>query len=154
MVHAGSITYPISVWWETSTQDCAAHSHGAPVVQYLTAHPCANMTRQLVTTTVDGRGVGFNVANIAFLGNAPQVYTTAGNFRTLVLANGTGDVNDLLAEGYRLPSGPTALPQPDAFTALGEDSDVTVYDIWFLNGPTPNNDPALLKMAQDVFLQY
>jgi hypothetical protein len=29
---------------------------------------------------------------------------------------------------------------------------VTVWDAWYLDGPTASNDPALLKMIEDMFL--
>jgi hypothetical protein len=82
------------------------------------------------------------------------VYKTAGDFRTLVAADGTGNINDLLREGRRLPSGPSAVPTPDAFSVLGQDAGVAIVDAWYLDGPTPNNDPALVKMGHDIFLQY
>ena len=98
---------------------------------------------------------GFNVASLSIQGsseNAP--YDNAAAFRKLVDAEGTGSVNDLLREGYRLPSGPTSVPSPDAFRSMVQDSGINVYDIWYLDGPTPNNDPALEQMAQDIYLAY
>ena len=58
-----------------------------------------------------------------------------------------------MREGYRLPAGPSSVPQPDAFDALGQDAGVVVTDAWYLDGPTPENDPRLVKMARDLFLQ-
>ncbi len=153
-VHIGTTTYVISVWSQTTDVNCVAHAYGAPVIAYLTAHPCHGMTRLLATTAVNGKPVGFNQSSISFEGDAPAVYQDAGDFRTLVLQDGTGSLNDLLREGHRLPSGPTAVPSPDAFEALSQDAGVTIYDMWYLSGPTPNNDPALIKMAQDIYLQY
>jgi hypothetical protein len=72
----------------------------------------------------------------------------------LVLAADTGSVNDLLAEGYRLPAGPAALPEHEAFAALSQDAGVSVFDAWYLSGSTPDNDPALEKMLQSIYLQY
>ena len=74
--------------------------------------------------------------------------------RTLVDKDGTGSVDDLLREGYRLPTGPTSVPSPDAFRTMGQDSGVAIYDMWYLDGPTPNNDAALEQMAQDIYLAY
>jgi hypothetical protein len=152
-VHAGSATYLVKIWTETTNADCAAHAYGTPVISYLKAHPCSGVTRLLATTTVNGKAVGFAQSAIGFKGTAPDVYTTAGNFRVLVTQEGTGNVNDLLREGRRLPSGPTAVPSPDAFSALGQDAGVTIVDAWYLDQPTPDNDPPLLKMAHDIFLQ-
>lgn len=150
----GGRTYVIKVWAQTTTQDCAAHAYGAPVINYLDAHPCAGLTRSLATTIVNGRAVGISQCTIGFLGAAPQVYSTAGSFRSLVQADGTGSLDDLLREGYRLPAGPADVPQPDAFDALDQDAGVSVFDAWYLSGATPNNDPALVSMEHDLFLQY
>ncbi len=147
-------TYLVKVWVQTTTQSCAAHAYGAPVINYLDAHPCGSLTRSLATTVINGRGVGISQCTIGFVGTAPQTYSTAGKFRSLVQTDGTGSLDDLLREGYRLPSGPTAVPQPDAFDALDQDAGVSVFDAWYLSGATPNNDPALVSMEHDLFLQY
>jgi len=82
-----------------------------------------------------------------------RAYRTAGAFRSLVTRSGTGNLNDLLREGYRLPSGPTSVPFPNAFDAQSQDAGVTVVEAWYLDGHTPDNDPPLVHMAQDLFLQ-
>jgi hypothetical protein len=148
------VTYVIKVWAQTQVPDCAAHAYGAPVIAYLTAHPCYGLARTLATTTVDGKAVGISTCSVGFSGPAPQVYQTAGAFNTLVTADGTGSLNDLLREGYRLPSGPASVPSPDAFAALSQDNGVTVDDAWYLSGPTPNNDPPLVAMERNTYLQY
>jgi hypothetical protein len=153
-VTAAGAVYPIDIWVQKSDTDCAGHSHGTAVVAYLRAHPCTGMTRQLATTTVNGKPVGFSAAAVSFAGTAPAVYTTAGKFRTLVLAADTGSINDLLAEGYRLPAGPAAVPEHEAFAAPSQDAGVTVYDAWYLSGSTADNDPALEKMLHSIYLQY
>ena len=149
----GKRSYDVKVWWQVDSEQCADHAYGTPVVQYLTAHPCQSMVRLLATTTVAGKAVGFASSSLGFIGNAPQVYKIAGNFAALEARDGTGSVNDLLREGYRLPSGPSALPSPDAFDVESQDSGVTIVDAFFLTGPTPNNDPALVQMAKDLYLQ-
>ena len=151
----GKTTYDIKIWVQVQSTTCANHAHGVPIVQYLTAHPCAGLTRLLATTEVGGRPVGFAQSSLGFVGNAPAVYQTAGNFATLERANNTGSVNDLLADGYRLPgNGPSKLPSPDAFDVQAQDSGVTIVDAFYLDGPTPNNAPALIKLAQDIYLQF
>lgn len=152
-IHAGTKTYFVKVWAETTDTDCAGHAYGAPVISYLKAHTCNGVTRLLATTVVDGKDVGIAQSSLTFKGTAPQVYTAAGDFRTLVTQDGTGNINDLLREGRRLPSGPTAVPSPDAFSALAQDAGVTVVDAWYLDHPTPDNDPPLVAMAHDIFLQ-
>ena len=150
----GTRTYDIKIWWQVSDTDCADHAYGTPVIQYLTAHPCMGLTRLLATTTVNGRAAGFAQSSIGFVGNAPDVYQVAGNFAVLEKKNGTGSINDLLREGYRLPNGPPKLPSSEAFDVESQDSDVTIVDAFYLSGSTPNNDKALVQMAQDVYLQF
>jgi len=153
-VHAGKTTYVITVWASDTQDNCFAHSYGDAVRAYLHAHPCGSLTRLLATTTVGGRPVGFAQSAVAFAGPYPQIYTVAGRFRALVTEDGTGSVDDLLREGNRLPSGPAQIPQPDAFSALSEDSVVTIVDAWYLDGPTPENAAPLEKMARDIYLQF
>jgi hypothetical protein len=145
-------TYVVKIWAENSTTDCAAHAYGA-VVNFLKHHPCYGLRQVLATTTVDGKEVGFAQRSIGFRGGERSSYRAAGQFRELVTRSGTGNVNDLMREGYRLPSGPTSVPFPNAFSALGQDNGVTVVEAWYVHGPTPDNDPPLVRMAQDIFLQ-
>jgi D-serine deaminase-like pyridoxal phosphate-dependent protein len=145
--------YVVTIWVQQQDATCADHAYGGPVVAYLTAHPCTGLTRILATTAVGGRQVGFAQASLGFAGQADAVYKTASDFVTLVRKDGTGNINDLLREGKRLPVGPTAVPAPDAFSALGQDAGVVIDEAWYLDGPTPDNDPPLVTMAQDLFLQ-
>jgi hypothetical protein len=155
VVHApDGTTYVIKIWWDVKNDTCFDHAYGQPIITFLTEHPCTGLERYLATTTVHGRPVGFAESATAFPGTARDPYRWAGRFVTLENANGTGSLNDLLREGYRLPSGPTAVPGGEAFNVIGQDQGVTVWDAWYLNGPTPTNDPALIKMTQDVFLQF
>ncbi len=155
VVGSSGVTYVIKVWAEQkNVTDCAAHAYGAPVIHYLQTHPCYGLDRLLATTTVNGRAVGFAQRSIGFQGAQDQGYKAAGNFEKLVSRNGTGNLNDLMREGYRLPSGPTSVPFPNAFSALSQDANVTIVEAWYLKGTTPDNDPALEKMAQDIYLQF
>lgn len=107
----------------------------------------------LATTTVNGKAVGFAQRSIGFRGGMNRSYRAAGEFRNLVTRSGTGNLDDLMREGYRLPSGPSTVPFPNAFSALGQDNSVTVVEAWYLHGQTPDNDPPLVRMAEDIFLQ-
>jgi hypothetical protein len=132
---------------------CFDHAYGH-VQTFLTEHPCRGLTRLLATTTVNGRPVGFAQSSTSIPGTGTDIYGNAAHLRQLELADGTGSINDLLREGYRLPEGPTSVPSPDAFNCLGQDTGITVWDVWYLDGPTPANDPALVKMTEDLFLQF
>jgi len=154
-VHSGTRTYVIKVWFDINNATCADHAYGAQMIAFLQQHKCFGLKRILATTVVNGQEVGFNVAQLGFPGtSSSDPYGVVEQFRNLVNADGTGNINDLLREGYRLPSGPTSVPSPDAFKTVGQDEGIEVYDMWYLSGPTPNNDPVLLQMAQDIFLQY
>ena len=46
------------------------------------------------------------------------------------------------------------MPSGEAFNVVGQDQGVTVWDVWYLDGSTPTNDPALMKLTEDLFLQF
>lgn len=146
--------YVVKIWWDVKNDTCFDHAYGQPMITFLTTHPCNGLERVLATTTVNGRPVGFAESATGFAGTRRDLYGEAGKFIQLEQANGTGSINDLLREGYRLPSGPTAVPASEAFNVLGQDQGVTVWDAWYLDGSTPADDPALIKMTEDLFLQF
>jgi predicted small secreted protein len=150
--HEGT-PYVVKIWWDVQDRTCFDHAYGS-IVNFLTSHPCSGLERFLATTTVNGRPVGFAESETGFPGTSRNLYGEAGKFAELEQADGTGSLNDLLREGYRLPSGPTSVPAGEAFNVLGQDQGVTVWDAWYLDGPTPTNDQALIKMTQDLFLQF
>jgi hypothetical protein len=144
----------VKIWADVTDETCFDHAYGRPIITFLTEHPCVGLERFLGTTRVNGRPVGFAESATAFHGTAKDPYKWAGEFAKLEEQDGTGSINDLLREGYRLPGGPTSVPSPDAFNVIGQDEGVTVWDVWYLDGPTPYNDAALTKMTEDIFLQY
>ena len=139
-------TYQVSIWAEEIDKNCRAHAHGGAVVTFLAKHPCTSMIRRLGTTTVDGKAVGFSLTTIRF----PSA-KTATAFRVLVTKDGTGNLDDLLSDGKRLPAGPRSLPSPDGFSSVSHDAGVLVVDCWYLTGSTPENDPPLTVLANDFF---
>ncbi|MEO6886448.1 MAG: hypothetical protein ABI232_09220 [Jatrophihabitantaceae bacterium] len=143
----------MSIWVQKADPTCTDHAYGAAVIAYLTKYPCAGLQRSLATTTIDGHAVGMAISDLGFKGTAPTVYQTAGNFVTLVEKDGTGNLDDLLRDGYRLPAGPSSVPDVDAFSALGQDAGVEIVEAWYLDGPTTSNDPALVAMERSIFLQ-
>lgn len=146
--------YVIKIWWDVKDDSCFDHAYGQPIITFLTNHPCTGLERYLGTTTVDGRPVGFAESVTGFPGTARNPYRTASRFAELERADGTGSLNDLLLEGYRLPSGPTSVPSGEAFNVIGQDAGVTVWDVWYLDGATPTNAQPLIKMTNDVFLRF
>jgi hypothetical protein len=149
----GPTPYTVQVWARRTDPTCYDHAYGQPMITFLTRNPCHGMERLLATTTVGGRPVAFSLVQTSFVGTPKNPYGTTEKFRALVERDGTGSIDDLLREGYRLPRGPKHVPSPDAFNCLGQDNGVSVYDVWYLDGPTPENAKPLVRMTEDVFLQ-
>lgn len=147
-------TYLVKIWVRRHDDDCVAHAYGAPMLAFLRAHRCSGLDRVLATTAVDGRPIAYAESSTAFAGTSTQPYGVTAAFRKLIEANGTGSLNDLLREGYRLPSGPTAIPPSEAFDVIGQDNGVAVWDLWYLDGPTPDQDKTLLRVVTDLYLQF
>lgn len=155
VVHSNHHRYVLKVWARKKTKQCLPHAYGAPVRHFLRTHHCTGVTRWLVTTTVNGRGVGFAQSAVGFTGRTQTAsYRAAGQFRTLVTRNGTGNFYPLFHDGYSTPAGPQYVPSPDAFKALAQDIDVTVVDAWYLNGKTSQNAKPLERMVRDIYLQW
>jgi hypothetical protein len=153
-VHAGDgHRYTVKIWAEVKDSTCFDHAYGEQMISFLTKHPCGGLRRLLATTTVQGRPVGFAVSETGFAGTASDPYKWSAEFVRLENADGTGSVNDLLREGYRLPQGPAQVPAGEAFNVIGQDNGVTVWDAWYLDGPTPTNAKPLMELTQDLFLQ-
>jgi predicted small secreted protein len=150
---AGGTPYVVKVWADVKDSTCFDHAYGQPVITFLTEHPCRGLERLLATTTVHGRPVGLAISETSVAGTASDPYKYSGEFRQLLERDGTGSIDDLLRDGYRLPSGPTSIPPHEAFNVLGQDSGIDIYDAWYLEGSTPDNDPALIKMTEGIFLQ-
>lgn len=154
VVRAGDgTTYVVRIWADVKNATCADHAYGRAVITFLKQHPCHGLERLLATTSVNGRTVGFAESSTGFPGPASDPYKYSAEFAKLEKSDGTGSLNDLLREGYRLPVGPTQVPRHEAFTVIGQDDGVTVWDSWYLSGTTPDDDPALIKMCRDLFLR-
>lgn len=151
---AEGVTYVVKLWADVEDDTCFDHAYGSPVITFLTKHPCTGLRRVLGTTAVKGRPVGFAESATGFHSPGSDPYKWASAFIKLEEQDGTGSINDLLREGYRLPSGPTSIPSSQAFNVIGQDEGVTIWDAWYLDGPTPDNDKALIKMTVDLFLRF
>jgi hypothetical protein len=141
--------------------NCAAVAHGAQVVAYLTSHLCRQVTREIVTTSLGSRAVVMTASLASF--SAPSdsggadpgaAYTVAGDFATLVDQDGTGDFDDLFADGVRYPDGPTAVPAAVVFRAFSQDDGVEIISAWYADGATDPNDAALGQFVENSFLQF
>lgn len=155
VVHSNHHRYVLKVWARKPSKKCLPHAYGGPVRHFLRHHHCTGVTRWLVTTKVNGRGVGFAQSAVGFSGRTQTAsYRAAGQFRTLVTRDGTGNFYPLFHDGYRTPAGPQYVPSPDAFNALVQDVDVTIVDAWYLHGKTPPNAKPLERMAREIYLQW
>lgn len=153
-VTAADRTYAVQVWVRRRDADCVTHAHGTTIVDFLRQHPCTGLERVLATTSVNGRPVAYAESSTGFRSSTSNLYANAAAFKKLELADGTGSLNDLLSEGYRLPRGPAAVPAGEAFGVIGQDDGVAVWDLWYLDGPTPSQDKALLQVIGDLYLQF
>jgi hypothetical protein len=153
-VAASAATYVVRIWADVADDTCFDHAYGQAMITFLTQHPCRGLQRYLATTTVHGRPVAFAESRTSFAGPPADPYVYSSKFARLEQADGTGSINDLLREGYRLPRGPTTVPPAEAFAVIGQDNGVTVWDAWYLDAPTRDGDKALIAMTKDLFLQF
>jgi len=152
-VDAGAAPFDVTIWAEDMLQDCRSHAYGAPVIAFLTSHPCGETRRQLLTLPLNGKEVGVSIIQTSFEGSSPDdPYDNAHQFSELVKRDGTGNINDLVREGKILPRGPVAIPATAAFAVLGQDSGVGIFEFWYTAGPTPKNAPELTALADVLFL--
>lgn len=87
--------------------DCAANAYGK-VAEFFRGTPCTKLDRTLYSTTMDGRLV---VASVSVVQMPTEQAAT--DLKKLADTNGTGNVNDLLRAGVRVPGG------PESFTDAG-----------------------------------
>jgi hypothetical protein len=73
---------------------------------------CSDLRRALVTTYVGGRPVLISAAEVRL---ADPTRNT--EFISLITANGTGNVNTLLADGYTFPGAPNQFADDPTFLA-------------------------------------
>lgn len=148
--------YAVQLWAVDHVTDCAAHAYGTKIVSFLRAHPCQSATRRLFTLDLDGRTVAVSTVAVTLPpyggGSSADIYRYAGQFVQLENANGTGSMNDLLREGVRVPGVQSAIPSNEAFLVAGQDLGVTIFDAWYVTGPTPDQAVALVAVEHDLTL--
>jgi hypothetical protein len=129
--------YRAKIWAEDTVHNCATHATSA-VRTFLTSHPCTQMQRQVGTTRIGGRTVGFVDERVSLAGYLPATQFAKVEARS-------GSIADLLRDGHRLPDGETAVPDDATFTVGGQDQTRVVVQAWYLAGHTPKHDAALAK---------
>ena len=147
-------TYTVKIWAVAHDRDCAAQAFGPKAVAFLNRHPCTSMVRRLATTTVNGRAVGLSQATLRFPGPRHRAYNVASRFERIVHNSaGSAGIDDLFGDGFGLPSGPQRVPSPNASDDLVGIGVVSFGEAWYLDGTTPDHDPALISMTEDLFQQ-
>jgi hypothetical protein len=144
-------TYRALIWDTDTITDCATHAYGTAMLHFLRQHPCDGARRVLATLALGGRTVDVSLISTGFAPAGSDLYRSTAKFVKLELADGTGSVNDLLSEGGYLP-GATKIPSDEAFDVLAQDNGVTVFDAWYASGTTKDQDKALLKLEEDLYL--
>jgi len=122
--------------------DCAAHAYGQ-VQAFFARTPCGSVQRLLATTNQRGRTVVI-ASNVVSFRTAAQ----AQRYLTLVNADGTGNIADLLREGVRYPGGPDQLPDA-AFASRLDGNRVLVAEAGYVGGTSSATDPTLRAIAEE-----
>jgi hypothetical protein len=122
--------------------NCAAHSYGQ-VQSYFARNPCVSVTRLLASTIQHGRAVVI-ASNVVTFRSAAQ----AQQYLTLVNADGTGNIADLLREGVSYAGAPEKLPDA-AFASRLDGTRVLVAEAGYVGGASSATDPALRAIAEE-----
>jgi hypothetical protein len=145
--------YEVEMLASDQVTDCAAHSYGAPIIEYFRAHPCKAATRRLFGILIRGRvAIMSTIVVTCALGPRRDPYRWTGKLYRLERANGTGSMNDLLREGVSIAGGPGAIPAHEAFGVFAQDDAVAIMDAWWTKGSTEDQDATLLAAEQNLFL--
>lgn len=121
--------------------DCAAHAYGQ-VQSFFTRTPCVSVDRLLASVNHAGRAVVI-ASNVVTFRTAAQ----AQQYLTLVNADGTGNISDLLREGISYAGGPDKLPDA-AFASRLAGNRVYVAEAGYVGGISDASDPSLRAIAQ------
>ncbi|RBY86796.1 hypothetical protein [Blastococcus sp. TF02A-26] len=101
---------------------CADHAYG-DVADFFAAGDCAGLARALYSTEVDGQPVVVSIATVD-MGDAAR----AGELKTLVDTDGSGNVNDLLREGESYPGAPARLTGAQYASSPAQGGEVTIVE--------------------------
>lgn len=144
--------YRATVWASDTIHNCAQHAYGAPMIAFLRKHPCGPTHRVLATVYTSAGPVDVSAISTSFAGHGANIYRPTEQFVNLENASGTGSINDLLREGASMPGASGQIPPHEAFKVYSQDTGVTVFDAWYGHGSTPDQDPALVSLEEDLFL--
>ncbi len=102
--------------------NCGEHAYDA-TQQFLTEHPCEQLTRSVFTTTVNGRTVYSSVSVVDFVDGQ-----TAVDLQKLTESNGTGNVNDLVREGVIKVDGLKTLSARGGYESQVQGGRITIVE--------------------------
>ena len=120
--------------------DCAGNAYGQ-VADFFRTNPCTGLRRLLLTSSIDGRPVVVSVSTVTM----PDEQK-AEALKKLADTNGTGNVNDLLRAGVRVPSVPGSLS--DAAYASDHSDDIVVIVESDYTDPAVGSDDALERISE------
>jgi hypothetical protein len=147
---SASSTVPVPDGWVQqavdSQTDCGAHAYGQ-VQGFFATTPCISVQRVLATTNQGGRPVVIATYLVVF-----RTADQAAQFNTLVAADGTGNINDLLREGKTFAGAPGRLPVA-SFASRQVTNHVRVAEAAFIEGKSDGNDSTLKAIAAQAVNQ-
>ncbi|MDR1999047.1 MAG: hypothetical protein LBQ06_03770 [Frankiaceae bacterium] len=121
--------------------DCAGHSHGQ-VAQFFQTSPCSVLQRQLLTETADGHPAVFAVSDVTM-----PTAAAATSFKELIDTSGTGDINNLLADGATYPGAPASLPSNVAYASAINGAQVRIVEAAPTDGTVVGSAPGVQAAA-------
>lgn len=124
-------------------ETCAGNANGQ-VAEYFDATDCTALVRELYTTEIDGVGVLVSVARVTMPDEE-----SAAEFKDLVDADGTGNLDDLFESGERMPNGPTEL-EPIAFDSDLAGDVITIVVAGWLDPATRGDTDDLEELATEA----
>lgn len=124
----------------TEGQDCANRSYGDLQV-WLQKHQCANLTRSLYETSVNGQSVAVAQAVVAFADKA-----TAQAFAQQADTPGSGGITDLVKDGQGWAGGPKSFDGA-AYSVTPQGSSVRIIEVAWIGKASNPNDPQLRSVA-------
>ncbi|TDP97311.1 hypothetical protein EV186_103275 [Labedaea rhizosphaerae] len=125
--------------------NCVEHSKGK-VQEFLQAHQCHGLTRQLFTvTTADGRTAYASVSSVQMA--SAQDATALEN---LTKADGTGNVKDLLLDGKATVPGLTRLDAHGGYASQRVDAKLIIIEADFSTDASDKDEPVLDDICADA----
>ncbi|MDQ4038836.1 MAG: hypothetical protein M3313_10935 [Actinomycetota bacterium] len=124
-------------------ETCAGNADGQ-VAEYFDATDCTALVRELYTTDIDGVGVLVSVARVTMPDEE-----SAAEFKDLVDADGTGNLDDLLEAGEQMPNGTTEL-EPIAFDSDLANDVITIVVAGWLDPAAPGDTDDLEDIASEA----